>query len=132
MRHVRIERTAKHLIPTAVLFVALVAATPLSRLHFALQRSVPAADATVPSPAEIRLWFTEPAKEGSVGIRVLNAGGEAIETGAPVRDETDARVYAVAVTKPLASGRYTVAWRGIGDDGHAVTGELAFTVVGAE
>jgi methionine-rich copper-binding protein CopC len=128
MRSGRIDRRAKHMILAAGMLVALVAAAPTSRFHFALQRSVPAADATVASPAEVRLWFTEAATDGSVGIRLLNAGGEAMETGAPARDEADTRVYAVAVTKPLADGRYTVAWRGIGDDGHPVTGEFAFTV----
>lgn len=128
MRRERIQRKAKHVILAAGLLIVLAAAAPESRLHFALSRSVPAADATVASPAEVRLWFTEAAKDGSVGIRVVNAGGEAVETAAPARDEADERVYAVAVTSPLAAGRYTVAWRGIGDDGHVVTGDFAFTV----
>ncbi|MGE0160644.1 MAG: copper resistance protein CopC [Gemmatimonadales bacterium] len=109
-----------------------VGATAAKDRHFALTRSVPAADATVTSPAEVRLWFSEPATESSVSIRVTNAGGDAVETSAVTRDEADAKVYAVAVPRPLGAGRYTVAWRGIGDDGHVVTGDFAFTVRAAE
>jgi methionine-rich copper-binding protein CopC len=97
-------------------------------LHFGLSRSVPAADATVATPPEVRLWFTEVPKEGSVGIRVVNAAGNAVETAAPAPDAADARIHAVAIPSPLPAGRYTVAWRGIGDDGHVVTGDFGFTV----
>jgi methionine-rich copper-binding protein CopC len=119
---------AKHLLLTAGLLLALGATNAADLLHFGLSRSVPAADTTVTTPAEVRLWFTQAAKEGSVGIRVVNAAGSAIETAPPARDQADGRVYAVAIGTPLAAGRYTVAWRGIGDDGHVVTGEFGFTV----
>jgi len=99
--------------------------------HFALSRSVPAADATVPSPSEVRLWFTQVAQAGSVGIRLIDARGAAVETGEPARDAEDGRVYAIAVRSVLPAGPYTVSWRGIGDDGHTVRGEFRFTV-GAE
>jgi methionine-rich copper-binding protein CopC len=121
-------KNAKHLMLAAGLLFAVAATAAADVLHFGLSRSVPAADATVTTPAEVRLWFTQVAKEGSVGIRVLNAAGAAMETAAPARDEADGRVYAVAITRPLAAGRYTVAWRGIGDDGHVVTGDFGFTV----
>jgi methionine-rich copper-binding protein CopC len=120
----------KHLMLAAGILLALGAAAA-DVLHFGLSRSVPAADTTVTTPAEVRLWFTQVAKEGSVGIRVVNAAGNAMETAAPAPDEADGRVYAVAISRPLAAGRYTVAWRGIGDDGHVVTGDFGFTV-GAE
>jgi hypothetical protein len=120
--------SAKHLMLAAGILLAWGAATAADVLHFGLSRSVPAADTTVTSPAEVRLWFTEAAKEGSVGIRVVNAAGDAVETAAPARDEADGRIYAVAISRPLAAGRYTVAWRGIGDDGHVVTGDFGFTV----
>jgi methionine-rich copper-binding protein CopC len=119
---------AKHLLLTAGLLLAMGATNAADLLHFGLSRSVPAADATVTTPAEVRLWFTQVAKEGSVSIRVVNAAGSAIETPPPARDEADGRVYAVALARSLAAGRYTVAWRGIGDDGHVVTGDFGFTV----
>ena len=96
--------------------------------HFGLSRSVPAADASVASPAEVRLWFTQEAQPGSVSIRLIDARESAVETGEPTRDESDGRVYAIAVDRALAAGPYTVSWRGIGDDGHTVRGEYRFTV----
>jgi hypothetical protein len=100
--------------------------------HFALSRSVPAADATVASPAEVRLWFTEPAADGSVSIRLVDAAGAAVETADVVHDPQDAKVYSIAVGRRLAAGRYTVSWRGIGDDGHTVQGNFGFAVNSAE
>ena len=105
-----------------------VGAASAGLLHFGLSRSVPAADATVASPAEVRLWFTEAAKDGSVGIRLVDPAGAAVETAEPVRDAQDGKIYSIAVARRLAAGRYTVAWRGIGDDGHTVQGNYAFTV----
>jgi methionine-rich copper-binding protein CopC len=89
---------------------------------------VPVADASVPTPAEVRLWFTQVAQAGSVGIRLIDARGTAVETGEPARDAEDGRIYAIAVGRTLAAGPYTVSWRGIGDDGHTVRGEFRFTV----
>ncbi len=105
-----------------------VGASSTALLHFGLSRSVPAADATVASPAEVRLWFTEAAADNSVGIRLVDAAGAALETGEVVHDAQDAKVYSVAVSRRLAAGRYTVSWRGIGADGHTVQGNYAFTV----
>jgi methionine-rich copper-binding protein CopC len=120
-----------------VLLVALACAITLGAArghsadalrHFGLSRSVPAADAAVASPAEVRLWFTQVAQPGSVSIRLIDARESAVETGEPTPDESDGRVYAIAVGRALAAGAYTVAWRGIGDDGHTVRGEYRFTV----
>ena len=112
----------------AVGVLLAVGATSVDALHFALSRSAPAADATVAAPAEVRLWFTEAAAENSVGIRLVNAAGAVVETGGTAQAADNAPVYSVAVGHTLAAGRYTVAWRGIGDDGHVVQGDFAFTV----
>jgi methionine-rich copper-binding protein CopC len=101
-------------------------------VHFALSRSVPAADATVTSPAEIRLWFTEAAAAGTVGIRLVDPAGAAVQTTDVVQDEEDAKIYSVGVGRRLAAGRYTVSWRGVGDDGHTVQGDFGFTVSSAQ
>jgi len=121
---------ARALIVAAAAVVAAGAATSTAQaaFHFALSRSVPAADASVPSPAEVRLWFTEAATAGSVSIRVANAAGQAVPTGETMVSEDDARVYHVAVTGKLGAGAYTVAWRGVGDDGHTVNGDFKFMV----
>jgi len=110
--------------------LVLAAATPRSEsaVHFALSRSVPAADASVSSPAELQLWFTQVPKPGSLSVRLTNARGDLVETPEPRAAEADAKEIHVAVERRLAAGGYRVAWRGIGDDGHVVQGEFGFTV----
>ncbi|HET9949965.1 MAG TPA: copper resistance CopC family protein [Longimicrobiales bacterium] len=126
---------AKHsLLALCLLLVAgaLGAAGAHAALHFELSGSLPEPDATVPPPEEVRLWFTEAPQEGSVAIRLIDPAGEPVETGEPTPAEDDARVVSVAVEPRLAPGRYTVSWRGIGDDGHVVRGDFGFTVAAAE
>jgi copper transport protein len=103
-------------------------ATAASGRHFALVRSSPEADATVASVDEVRLWFSQVPQEGSASVRLIDAAGEAVETGQLTSDPDDGKVVFVTVDADLPDGGYTVAWRGIGDDGHVVRGDFAFTV----
>lgn len=96
--------------------------------HFALTRSAPAADAVVTAPEEVRLWFTEAPEDNTVGIRLINPAGAAVPTSEVAADPESAAVFFVKPAAPLPAGRYTVSWRGIGDDGHPVTGDFAFSV----
>jgi methionine-rich copper-binding protein CopC len=123
MRAHRIFLTA-----ATVFALAAIGVAAESAFHFALSRSAPAADATVPAPVEVRLWFTEPPEAGSVGIRLVNQAGEAVATNAAAADPELATSYLVKPSATLQAGPYTVSWRGIGDDGHAVTGTFVFTV----
>jgi len=99
-----------------------------SDVHFALARSAPEADATVEAPRRIALWFTEEPQEGTTAIRLLDASEEAIEVGEVMQSEEDAKSFSVAVLDELDPGAYTVAWRGMGPDGHVVRNTFAFTV----
>ena len=96
--------------------------------HFGLTKSAPEAESTVPSPEEVRLWFTQVPQDNSVSVRVVDAGGELVETSEPTSDASDGKIVYVSIDHTLAAGAYTVAWRGIGDDGHVVTGEIPFSV----
>jgi hypothetical protein len=121
--------------PTSILTLALVAtalaaapARDADVRHFALAKSEPAKDAAVPSPSEIRLWFSQVPQGNSVSVRLVDAGGAALETGDLASDADDAKIVYLPLHHPLTAGRYTVAWRGIGDDGHVVRGEFGFSV----
>lgn len=104
----------------------LGAVTPL---HFDLEKSSPEADAVVHEIEAVTLWFTQEPAEGSVTVRLIDPSGEPLEgVSAKVHDE-DATVYVVATPEGLAHGKYSVAWRGMGADGHVVRGEFAFTVM---
>lgn len=122
----------KRLSALVLVTLAAVGATYTSldpgALHFALSKSMPEAGSSLPSPDEVRLWFTEEPQENSVSIRLINAAGDAVETGDLTQGEEDATTFSVAIEKGLAPGAYTVAWRGMGDDGHVVRDDFSFTV----
>jgi len=96
--------------------------------HFALSRSAPAADSSVPAPPEIRLWFTEVPQENSMSVRLVDGAGQPVEAGALGQEADDGRVFHLPLEATLPAGGYTVAWRAIGADGHVVRGDFGFTV----
>lgn len=122
------KATRTLLIAALVFALGAAGAAAANAFHFALSRSAPAADATVSAPEEVRLWFTEAPQDNSVGVRLISPGGEPVATTEPASDPEDATVVFVKPGVPLSAGRYTVSWRGIGDDGHVVRGEFAFSV----
>ena len=96
--------------------------------HFGLAKSEPGAEATVAPPAEVRLWFTQAPAEGSVAVRVVNANDESMPTDSLRRDVADPKMFRVGLPESLEVGEYSVRWRGIGLDGHAVRGRFPFSV----
>jgi len=115
---------------TLVLALALMtalAAWSTSARHNRLTHSLPAADTTMASPAEIRLSFSEPPEPRLSAISLLASDSSRVALG-PVRATTDPRTVSAAVPTPLAPGRYAVVWRTTSTDGHAVRGRFVFTV----
>lgn len=102
--------------------------TVSNNTHFGLAKSVPEADSKVPSPNAIQLWFTQIPQDNSVGIRLIDPVGDLIETGLSMQGAEDQKNFNIQVKESLGTGAYTVAWRGIGDDGHVVRGDFSFTV----
>lgn len=117
---------------SAAMIGALAAATspiPDDLRHFALSKSAPEADASVPSPSEVRLWFTEEPQEGTTSIRVVGAEDAGVHVDEVTKDPEEATSFAVALHGTLPAGSYTVSWRGMGQDGHVVRDSFDFTVV---
>jgi methionine-rich copper-binding protein CopC len=106
----------------------LPAAEGPSLVHFQLSRSAPEADASGPAPSEVRLWFSQEPQDGTTSIRLLDPSGEPVHTGGVVEDPEDGKIHSIALHGSLAPGAYTVAWRAIGQDGHVVRGDFAFSV----
>ena len=112
-----------------ILLTVSVVGASWSVRHFGLAKSIPDADSSVQSPEQLQLWFTQAPQDGSVTIRLIDAAGDLVQTGEPVRHAEDAKLMEVQVGQFLDEGAYTVAWRGIGDDGHVVRNEFGFSVV---
>lgn len=115
------------LAPAAVAPLAR-AATHAPALHLQLERSSPAADASLESaPAEIRLWFSERPELAVSMIRVEGPAG-AVKTGElAAGDDND---LSVTLPADLTAGAYTVTWRTSSGDGHPIRGNFGFTVAG--
>ena len=116
----------------AALMAVAIGAIPPSfaptDVHFALSKSMPEADSAIESPAEVRLWFTEPPEDNTVSIRLVDDDGGLVDAGDVAQDGDDAKIFSIAVEHVLAEGPYTVTWRAIGEDGHVVRGDFTFAV----
>jgi len=117
------------LAPIGLALVAVIAAaTPATRAHFGLSKSLPESGTTVTSPDEVRLWFTQVPQEGTVQIRVVEAEDAGVHVMDPVQDEEDGRVFSIVLHGTLPPATYTVSWRGMSADGHVVRETFPFTV----
>jgi methionine-rich copper-binding protein CopC len=128
------KATLPHLRP---LLLALLLLTPggftfaaTTSFHFALTKSVPADEATVRAVPEVKLWFSEVPEDGTVSMHLLDEGGDAVQTTSVAQDPEDPTAFFIRPSNPPPAARYSVAWRGMGDDGHVVRGTLKFNVTG--
>jgi methionine-rich copper-binding protein CopC len=93
--------------------------------HATLRSMTPAAGSTVrTAPTEVVLTFNEPISSSFATVLVTDAKGGSVASGKPV-------VSGETVTQklqPVGSGRYTVAFRVVSEDGHPVSQKASFTV----
>jgi copper transport protein len=108
---------------------ALLAALALpatASAHARLLRSVPANEAVISkAPASVRLVFDDTVR-ASGGMKAIRNGGGSVLAGRPriVRGRT----LVVPLRSGLSDGDYTVLWRVLSDDGHDISGTIAFGV----
>jgi copper resistance protein C len=96
--------------------------------HTTLLESTPAKGATVRELAEVRLLFSEKLQPALVKVQVRDAAGGRHETAEAPR-VTGATVRQ-SVTPGLPGGAYKIVYRVVSNDGHPVTGEVQFTLIG--
>lgn len=96
--------------------------------HPALQSTDPGQGATVSSPKEIRLTFSEDLIAKFSGLTIKDEGGRLIETASPSVAPNEKRQLIVAIPKPFAPGTYNVDWHAVSQDTHKVTGHFTFKV----
>ena len=117
---------------TAIVAAALATMTALSgarpAFHLHLVKSAPAANATVAaSPDSIRLWFSQRPELAVTTVKVTGAGSAAVAL-APLATG-DSAVVIAPVKAAMAPGNYTVTWRTMAKDGHAIRGTFSFRVL---
>jgi methionine-rich copper-binding protein CopC len=96
--------------------------------HPVLEASDPGQGATVSSPKEIRLTFTENLIARFSGLTIKDQSGRLIGTATPSVDPNDKRQLVAPIPTPLLPGAYDVDWHAVGADTHRVTGHFSFRV----
>jgi copper transport protein len=112
-----------------VLLPALLCALALpstALAHASFVRSVPADGAVLEAaPAVVRVIFDGEVRAVS-GIKAIRNGGGSVVAGEP--RVANGRVLVVPLRPGLEEGDYTVLWRAVSDDGHTLSGVIAFGV----
>jgi len=117
-------------LPLAVcLCLCLFGALNHVQAHSILVKSSPAENTRLDStPAEIRLWFSEPLEARYSRFDVRDANGVIRVTAASSVDTTDAHQMFMRLN-PLPNGLYSVSWMASSaGDGHPTTGSFPFSV----
>jgi methionine-rich copper-binding protein CopC len=111
----------------ALIGLVVLLATQPAAGHGVLERTEPRADGTVPSPTQVRLWFTGALEPAYSRVRVEDAQGKRVDLGDGGVDAGNRALLRVSVPA-LAPGRYRVVWRVLSVDSHVTEGAFAFTV----
>jgi copper transport protein len=116
-------------LPARILLFALLFALawPSSAwAHARLLRSVPADEAVLSkAPTSVRLVFDDTVRARS-GMKAIRNGGSSVLGGKP--KIVGGRTLVVPLRAGLRDGDYTVLWRVLSDDGHEISGTIAFGV----
>jgi copper resistance protein C len=106
----------------ALAFLSSMAAPAFA--HAMLQKSAPAANARISSPAHVTLHFSEALEPAFSGALLLDSDGRNV-SGAPVKIDGQELVMTPG---HLAAGVYHVVWHSVGHDTHRLDGDFSFTV----
>ena len=96
--------------------------------HLRLSRSEPGADSTVTAVASIKLWYSQPVELNVTTVRLVGEGNRLVALAAPTRSREANAPIVLTLTDSITPGRYTAHWRTMARDGHAVSGQFAFTL----
>jgi len=108
-----------------VLAIVAVTAGPAAA-HAVLLRTEPSPQTTVKTPPEVvRLRFSEPVEVTFGAVRVFDVDGQRVDKG---KITTASGRREVVVQAGLPGGTYTVTWRVVSTDGHAIHGGFQFYV----
>jgi copper transport protein len=107
------------------LLAGLAVAGPAAA-HAELASTSPGENAQLDSaPSQVTLQFTEPVSLGSGYVRVLDGGGDRVDTGTPT---ADGATVTLPLRGDLPDDGYLVTYRVISADSHPVSGAFGFTV----
>lgn len=119
-----------HLWPALLALPLLLAARPARpapEFHLHLKHAEPGVNDTVAvAPKVIRLWFTERPEAAVARIELRGPGGAVVAVAKPAIEAGEDAPLTAQVTGTMAPGAYTVIWRAMSADGHAMRGSFGF------
>jgi copper transport protein len=122
------SRAAALLTLLATMLGLMLAGATVASAHAALIATDPKQGSVVQTaPTEVTLHFSEQITLESGAMRVFDAGGKRVDTGAGGHAGNDDSTARVALVPGLTEGTYTVAWRVISADTHPVSGAFTFS-----
>jgi methionine-rich copper-binding protein CopC len=114
-------------VSTSAALLLLVLSAPTASAHSELEGASPAEGAVLQSaPDAVTLTFNEPIQLDGSGIVVRDAQGNRYDK--PDSFSVKENLAGIDLSLAEASGRYTVDYRIVSEDGHAVTGEYEYTL----
>ena len=111
------------------LSIAIGAAGFEAQAHAHLTAADPPVNGSVRAPKAIRITFSEALAPKFSRFEVLDSLGHKVAMSAPAVDPADKRVLTASTSTPLTPGRYTVRWRAVAADTHAMSGQYRFSVI---
>ncbi len=103
----------------------MLAASVLMQAHAKLEKTEPAANATVTTaPPHVQLFFSE-APDVAVSKLEIKGPSDKVKL---VQTHVMGKSLMAVVDGEMADGVYTVLWSTTGDDGHPQKGEFKFTL----
>ncbi|HEX5616545.1 MAG TPA: copper resistance protein CopC, partial [Acidimicrobiia bacterium] len=115
-------------IVAAIVGLIVVGSAGPAAAHAVLEATEPAAGVSLErSPDEIVLRYTEAVDLSAASVRVFDARGDQVETGALAHAAGDPTAARLAVGG-LGDGAYAVTWRVTSADGHPISGAFTFAV----
>jgi methionine-rich copper-binding protein CopC len=109
----------------------LMTAVSLPAMHLKVDKSSPAEGATVTAaPEQVRIWFTEAPTLAVSSVTLTGPSGK-VDLGKLTlgkKDDVLDKSVIAKIKDTLKPGKYVVAWKSSGHDGHILTGTYEFTL----
>ncbi len=103
----------------------IVASVPVLLAHAKLERTVPAANATLNAPpASVQLFFSQ-VPDAAVSRMSIKGPSPKVQL---VKTHVMGKSLMATVDGEMTDGLYTVSWQTSADDGHGQKGEFGFTL----
>ena len=118
-------RSVRHLFGLVVVTAATLAASATLYAHMKVEKSEPAANATIAAPtSKVQVFFSE---APDLKISKLEIKGPSEKTKLTQLHVMDKSLLAM-VEGDMPDGAYSVMWQSAGPDGHIQKGDFAFTL----